>query len=86
MAPLTLNVHICDQRRSYLAHFATDGAAVGFIEARMSTHAITLDEENTPQVVADAFPRTVDLLYPVCEHGLSLRLCAGPGHYPPDRY
>jgi hypothetical protein len=22
---------------------------------------------------------------PPCEHGLSARLCAGPGHYPPDR-
>lgn len=25
-----------------------------------------------------------DFLYPKCEHGLSLRLCAGPGHYPSD--
>jgi hypothetical protein len=22
----------------------------------------------------------------ICEHGLSLSLCAGPGHYPPDDY
>lgn len=32
----------------------------------------------------DSFPLTWAALNPVCEHGLSLRLCAGPGHYPHD--
>lgn len=25
-----------------------------------------------------------EMLEPPCEHGLSARLCTGPGHYPPD--
>lgn len=31
-----------------------------------------------------AFPLTSAALNPTCEHGLSLALCAGPGHYPMD--
>ena len=30
------------------------------------------------------YPLTAEALYPSCEHGLSLSLCAGPGHYPMD--
>lgn len=26
----------------------------------------------------------MEFLSPTCEHGLSLTLCAGPGHYPAD--
>ena len=38
----------------------------------------------------DLVPESVlDLMFPgrneTCEHGLSVDLCAGPGHYPPDR-
>lgn len=34
---------------------------------------------------ADAAGATLmDFLSPTCEHGLSLSLCAGPGHYPAD--
>lgn len=32
----------------------------------------------------NAFPLTAAALNPECEHGLSLALCAGPGHYPVD--
>jgi hypothetical protein len=32
----------------------------------------------------DAFPLVTAALYPQCEHGMSLWLCAGPGHYPAD--
>lgn len=31
-----------------------------------------------------AFDRLLDALYPRCEHGMDLALCAGPGHYPMD--
>lgn len=31
-----------------------------------------------------AFDRLHAALYPLCEHGMSLDLCAGPGHYPMD--
>jgi hypothetical protein len=29
-------------------------------------------------------PAMAAYFYPVCEHGLSAHLCAGPGHYPAD--
>jgi hypothetical protein len=32
----------------------------------------------------DNYPLTYNALYPSCEHGLSLSLCAGPNHYPMD--
>jgi len=41
---------------------------------------ISYDDDNEP----NRFPLTVAALYPECEHGLSLSLCTGPGHYPAD--
>lgn len=36
-------------------------------------------------VVTDAqYGRLLDALDPLCEHSMSLSLCAGPGHYPMD--
>ncbi len=32
----------------------------------------------------DLYPRLASALYPLCEHGMSLSLCAGPSHYPMD--
>ena len=79
---VTLEIGVCDQRRSYLAAFATEDQALAFIGQRQATHAVTETEES--QIPA-SWSRLLDLLYPTCEHGLSASLCDGPGHYPADR-
>ena len=80
---LVLDVHVCDQRRSYRATFATDAAAVDFIARKSSTHAFAVlnDEEAEGDAIEAAFPLTIEALFPVCEHGLSLQLCSGPNHF-----
>lgn len=85
---LVLDVHICDQRRSYRATFATDEAAADFIARKRSTCAMEIvnDEDGEGDAIAAAFPKALDVLFPTCEHGLSQSLCFGPGHYPPDSY
>ena len=55
--------------------------AVAFIERKSSTCAFFEVEETEIDL---RFPLLLDKLYPSCEHGLSLNLCAGPGHYPHD--
>lgn len=55
-----------------------DAHAAAYVLARRHTHAIT------EVAIPDNCPALMDALYPVCEHGLSARLCAGPGHYPAD--
>lgn len=76
---IALEIHICDQRRSYVARFATDAQAVAFVTARRSTHAVyelgdsPLDPGECPNLFA--------LLYPECEHGMSASNCYGPQHY-----
>jgi hypothetical protein len=100
---IALEVHICDQRRSYVARFQTADQALDFMARRMpSSGRYELDPQQYPYgnhaiceleaepLVPPAGPvgedvlRLLDVLYPQCEHGLSLDLCAGPGHYPPD--
>ena len=75
---ITLEIHICDQRRSYLAHFATEDQALKFVQARWTTHAVH-ELEDTP--IPDTAAELLDLLYPTCPHGLSLSNCFGPQHY-----
>jgi hypothetical protein len=82
---ITLEMHICDQRRSYLVTFEGPNAeawALRYIEARGSTHAVHEVEDKPFDV--DKYPTLYDLLYPTCEHGLSAWLCEGPQHYPYD--
>jgi len=83
---VALEVHICDQRRSYTAEFASGDQAVAFMTRNAANHSITEMEDRpvapmygpvTPDVI-----RLLDALYPQCEHGLSLELCYGPQHYP----
>lgn len=76
---IVLDVHICDQRRSYLARFSTEAQAIDFMSVRGSTHAVTeLEEYPVPR----SCEKLLDVLYPTCEHGLSADLCMGPNHYP----
>lgn len=75
---IVLDVHICDQRRSYVATFANEQQALDFIASRSSTHAF--HEIATPADIR-AWERLYALLYPTCEHGLSADLCGGPMHW-----
>jgi hypothetical protein len=97
---IALLVHICDQRRSYVVRFygpQAEDHALAFIAARYEAkgpngygnHVITEDHEEPINWVAlygddRSTGPLYDLLYPTCEHGLSLALCAGPQHYPYD--
>lgn len=51
--------------------------ALAFLERR-EAYAV----EEIP--IALAYDRLLAVLFPECEHGLSLAMCAGPGHYPMD--
>lgn len=75
---ITLEIHICDQRRSYLAHFATEEQALDYLERRTSTHAF---HELEGQPIPDEAQKLLAFLYPECEHGLSQSNCYGPQHY-----
>lgn len=71
----------CATGNGYVVKFATEAQAVGFYETHKSTHAMYELEslQFPPECVA-----LHEVFYPKCEHGLSLDLCAGPGHYPHD--
>lgn len=77
-APITMEVHICADRRSYMVEFATEAQALEFIKRKWSTHSICEVYEHP---IDRAHLELLTLLYPQCEHGLSLDLCFGPGHY-----
>lgn len=81
--PLVIEAHICKERRGYQVTFEgtdeqIDARATEWIQARMSTHAVQVDGIRSN---VSRFPRLQDLLFPICEHGLSLDLCYGPNHY-----
>jgi hypothetical protein len=83
---LVLDVHICDQRRSYRVTFApgNDQVAANFVNSRRNYCAIMELAEmdhDAPAVDYNVWPLFYDALYPTCEHGLSLQLCEGPDHY-----
>lgn len=90
MPELALEVHICAERRSYKAVFTgpdADAQAARFIEGRSSTHAFFFwveQGQEYPDVELEAFPLVTAILLPICEHGMSGILCAGPMHYPSD--
>lgn len=77
-SPISLEIHIIDQRRSYRVSFATEAQALAFVTARSSTHAVWEIDELPIPATATAL---LELLYPICEHGLSLSNCYGPQHY-----
>jgi hypothetical protein len=75
---IKLEIHICDQRRSYLATFSTEEQALEFAQRKASTCAVH-ELEEAP--VDYQYARLLTWLYPSCEHGLSLSNCYGPQHY-----
>ncbi len=77
-----LRVDVCwNWGHSYVATFATEKAAVDFVERKSETCAI---QQEGP--VPAGWDSLLAVLYPECEHGLSAQLCHGPDHYPPDSY
>lgn len=83
MAEIVIDVHVCAtwidgilyDGHTYRATFATDVQAVEFIARKTGVAFFPVDEDAMPDSVLNA-------LDPACEHGLSLRLCMGPNHYP----
>ncbi len=76
-------LHICAERRAYRVTWTGRPAEVAqrvitFLESKKETHAWDILE--LPPALHDLEA----WLYPTCEHGLSLELCAGPQHYPYD--
>jgi hypothetical protein len=69
LAPVVIYVHICRQRRSYKATFATQAQADAFMDRKGDTCAFFTPEGDE---IRDAG---------TCEHGLSADLCSGPHHY-----
>lgn len=92
VTPFKLEMHICDQRRSYFVTFYRECDAIAFIRQRQEANeALTsageygggyawFPLEDSP--LPDQWDALYHLLFPTCEHGLSEDLCMGPGHYP----
>lgn len=78
MTEIALEIHICDQRRSYIARFATERQALDFAQARHDTHVV---REIETEPIPESATSLLDMLYPTCEHSLSLSNCYGPQHY-----
>jgi len=82
---IKLEVDIIDQRRCYRVSFATEDQAIDFINRKHATGNHVVSEyalEDGSGSAGLGNPRLSAVLYPQCEHGLSLALCMGPQHYP----
>lgn len=90
--PFKLEMHICDQRRSYFVTFYRECDAVAFIRRHQDLNEGLLNAgvysggyawfplEDSP--VPGQWDALYHLLFPTCEHGMSADLCWGPNHYP----
>jgi hypothetical protein len=84
---ITLDIHICAERRGYRVTWEgrnIEARVIAFLDSRRSTHAF--HEVEDAWVNGWIYPELFDYMYPQCEHGMLLTLCYGPGHYPPDNY
>lgn len=90
---MKLEVHICDQRRSYFVEFATEDQVMAFIERRTEQDAGHREEvgygnhayfevESAP--IPEGWLRLEAYLYPLCDHGMLASNCFGPAHYASD--
>ncbi len=89
---LVFEMHICRERRGFQVTFTGPEASKNAI-AYFTRKGAERDAENPWGKYAwfldESFQGEIDaelsnFLWPSCEHGLSLALCAGPGHYPAD--
>lgn len=90
--PFKLEMHICDQRRSYFVEFHRECDVITFIRRHEEANEALLNAgtygggyawspvEDSP--VPEQWAALCDLLFPTCEHGMSADLCWGPNHYP----
>jgi len=79
---ITIEVFRNGSDHSYRAHFPSEDQALDFIATRTQTHSFRELEDH--QLPEDCNPDLQAALYPKCEHGLFLDLCAGPQHYEYD--
>lgn len=77
MTMVKFEVHICRDRRSYVAAFSTEDQAIDFYNRKSATHAMWPVAEELPA----SWTRLYAIMNPTCEHGLSANLCYGPMHY-----
>jgi hypothetical protein len=78
---IQLDAHHCEQRRTYRVTFEREVDAVQYVRERSSTHAFFMVEDAP---VPEACDLLMEVLDPICCHGLSERNCYGPDHYAPD--
>lgn len=62
---------------------AAEAAAVAYLQ-RQTAYVIGKAYRviGDAQVAEDVSHALAEFLYPTCEHGMSLQLCAGPDHFP----
>lgn len=75
---LFLQAHIVDQRRSYRVGFSAEQQAVKFVQARRGTHSFEVEK---PAEWPEGWDALAELLWPTCEHGMSLASCFGSQHF-----
>lgn len=74
-----LLAEVGERGHKYVVRFATEDQAVAYVEPRWETHRFS--ELKDEPINGHKHQRLYDLLYPTCEHGLSLENCNGPQHY-----
>lgn len=90
--PFKLEMHICDQRRSYIVEFYRECDVIAFIRRREEANETLrangvfgggyawFPVEESP--IPEQWDALYHLLFPMCEHRMSADLCWGPNHYP----
>lgn len=85
MAKVALRVSTDGGWHTFIARFADADQAIAYIGRKSAVASFDEieDELLTPVCgpVAEDVLRLLDVLYPQCEHGLSLALCGGPMHW-----
>lgn len=64
--------------------FSTEAQALTYLRRFSGTHHISeaaADDQERYAPMPTSWTLVQDLVYPMCEHGLSLDLCHGPQHY-----
>lgn len=84
MQTIDLRVWTQGGYHTFVAKFSNVEQAISYIERKSSDANFALMAELDQRRMSEEEGAVWDHLNPRCEHGLSLSLCAGPGHYPQD--